>query len=118
MTFIGDEVYSLAVELFPICRSITGNEVRRTLEIIGRQILDLQVHEVPTGTMCFDWSVPKEWNIRDAYIIDPEGNKIADFMESNLHVLGYSVPIDAEVRLEELNDHLLFGSSHECMQGE
>ena len=105
-TFIGDEVYSLAVELFPICRSITGNGVRRTLEIIGREILDLQVHEVPTGTMCFDWSVPKEWNIRDAYIIDPEGNKIADFMESNLHVLGYSVPIDAEVRLEELNDHL------------
>jgi aminopeptidase-like protein len=95
----------LIEELYPICRSITGDGVRRTLDLIGRHI-PLEVHEVPSGTRVFDWTVPKEWNIRDAYVIDPDGNKIIDFKASNLHVLNYSVPVDARVTLDELKKHL------------
>lgn len=93
MIIIGQEMYELVVQLFPICRSITGNGVRKTLDIIRRHI-PLVVHEVPSGTKAFDWIVPKEWNINDAYILDEEGKKIVDFKENNLHVVGYSVPLD------------------------
>ena len=103
---LGESIYKLACELFPICRNITGNGVRKTLNIIRREIPDIQIHEVPSGTQCFDWSVPREWNIRDAYIIDPEGNKIVDFRENNLHVVGYSMPVDKRVFLGELKEHL------------
>jgi aminopeptidase-like protein len=106
MPDVGREIYDLCAELFPICRSITGDGVRRTLAIIARHVPELRVHEVPTGTRCFDWTIPKEWNISDAYVLDPSGRKIIDFGRSNLHVVGYSVPIDKTVTLDELQEHL------------
>jgi len=88
---IGEEVFAFAAEIYPICRSITGDGVRKTLQAI-RSHIDLQVHEVPTGTAVFDWVIPREWNIRDAYIKNERGEKILDFARSNLHVMSYSVP--------------------------
>ena len=101
----GQWMHGLMTELFPICRSITGNGVRETLNIIQKHI-PLTTFEVPSGTRVFDWTIPKEWNIRDAYIVDEHGNKIVDFKQSNLHVLGYSIPVDATVSLDELQKHL------------
>ncbi len=95
-------MYQLAEKLFPICRSITGDGVRQTLEILKEEYEDLQVYEVPSGTQVFDWTVPKEWNIRDAYIEDSRGKRIIDFKESNLYVMGYSLPMDRMMSLEEL----------------
>jgi len=92
-------------KLFPICRSITGDGVRQTFDIL-KEILPIKIHEVPTGTKCFDWEIPKEWNINDAFIITPEGKKIADFKISNLHILNYSIPINKEVSYDELVEHL------------
>jgi len=102
---VGFEIHRLMGELFPICRSITGDGFRRTLEILHRHI-PLEVREVPSGTRVFDWTVPKEWNIHDAYIKDPKGEKIVDFRKSNLHVVSYSVPIHTTLSLEELKRHL------------
>jgi len=102
---IGDEIYSLAAEIFPICRSITGEGVRETLRRIGRHIA-LDVHEVPSGTNVFDWTVPREWNIRDACIRDGRGKKIVDFSNSNLHVMSYSTPVSGRFTLAELRKHL------------
>ena len=93
------------VELYPICRSITGNGVRKTDQIISKHI-SLEMHEVKSGTKVFDWTVPKEWNINDAYVISPKGEKIIDFKKSNLHVLNYSTPINAKMSLDELKPHL------------
>jgi len=101
----GRQIYDLIAELYPICRSMTGDGVRQTLNIIGRKI-PLQIQEVPTGTSVFDWSVPQEWNIKDAYIKDLKGRRIIDFKESNLHAVGYSVPVKKRVSLEELREHL------------
>ena len=101
----GDAMYQLMTELFPICRSITGNGVRETLQIIKKHI-PITILEVPSGTKVLDWTVPKEWNIRDAYILDEQGNKIIDFKEHNLHVVGYSIPVDKYVNLDELQEHL------------
>ena len=98
-------MYALAERLYPICRSITGNGLRETLRIIQKEI-PLTLHEVATGTAVFDWVVPREWNIRDAYIKNSRGEKIVDFQQSNLHVLNYSTPINARMRLEELRPHL------------
>src|SRR4051812_13832289 len=98
---IGEEIYALAAELYPICRSITGNGVRETLGLLAAHI-DLEVHEVPTGTAVFDWTIPREWNIRDAYIKNARGEKIVDFARSNLHVISYSVPVRRIVSLAEL----------------
>ncbi len=98
-------LYSFATELAKTYRSITGNGVRETLALI-QKLIPLTVHEVPTGTQTLDWNVPKEWNIRDAYVIDPEGKKILDFKTNYLHVLGYSIPIDQTVSLKELDQHL------------
>lgn len=95
-----------ATDLFPVCRSITGNGVRETLAYIGRIVPELTVHEVPSGTPAFDWTVPDEWNIRRAYIEDESGNRIVDFANSNLHVLGYSTPVDEWMTLAELQPHL------------
>ena len=78
-------MYDLVKDLFPICRSITGNGVRETLKII-QQHIPININEVPTGTKVFDWTVPKEWNIKDAYIMDENSNKIIDFKKNNLHV--------------------------------
>ena len=98
-------MYALAERLFPICRSITGNGLRETLRILQQEI-PLTLHEVPTGTPAFDWVVPREWNISDAYIKNSRGEKIVDFQQNNLHVLNYSTPINARMSLEELRPHL------------
>ncbi len=103
---IGDKIFNLAKKLFPICRSLTGDGVRETLSILQSEVSDLVIGEIPTGTICGDWTVPNEWNIRDAYILDPNGKKIIDFNESNLHILSYSEPISATMSLEELLPHL------------
>ena len=97
---------SLMRDLWPICRSITGIGVRQSLAIIRQQLPSLKINEVPTGTVSGDWIVPKEWAIRDAYILDPQGRKIVDFKESNLHVVSYSVPVNAKMELDELQEHL------------
>jgi aminopeptidase-like protein len=102
---IGRQMHDLIVELYPICRSITGDGFRQSLDILGHH-LPLEIHEVPSGTAAFDWTVPKEWNIRDAYVKNPAGAKIVDFKQSNLHVLNYSVPIHRRVSLDELKAHL------------
>ena len=102
----GQGMYDLAARLFPICRSLTGNGVRQTLAIIRERLPNLKLHEVPSGTRCFDWTVPDEWNIRDAYIVRPDGGKIANFAANNLHVVGYSEPVDRTVTLGELQKHL------------
>lgn len=102
---LGTQMHRLISELYPICRSITGNGVRDTLAGV-KKIIPLDVHEVPSGTKVFDWVVPKEWNIREAYIRDSKGNKIIDFEDSNLHVLNYSVPVRKQIALKELKEHL------------
>ena len=102
---IGEKMYAFITELFPICRSITGNGVRVSLEMIKKKI-PIDVHEIPSGTKVFDWDVPKEWNIKDAYIKNSRGEKILDFANSNLHVLNYSTPIHKKISLEELKPHL------------
>lgn len=102
---IGDEMHRLISDLYPICRSITGNGFRESLGILGRYI-PIEIHEIPTGTPVFDWSVPKEWNIKDAYVTDPNGNKVIDFKESNLHVVSYSIPVHKKMPLSELKEHL------------
>ncbi len=102
----GKLMHDLATRLFPICRSITGNGLRESLDILKGYLPDLRIHEIPTGTPCFDWEIPNEWNIRDAYIICPDGRKICNFRDSNLHVVGYSTPVRETVGLEELQEHL------------
>lgn len=102
---LGQQMHQLMSALYPICRSLTGNGQRRTLEIL-RGHIDLTSHEVPSGTQVFDWVVPKEWNIRDAYIKDAGGRKIVDFKASNLHAMSYSVPVHGRISLEELKNHL------------
>jgi aminopeptidase-like protein/aminoglycoside N3'-acetyltransferase len=106
MPNLGLQMHELCQELFPICRSITGDGFRQSLAIISEHLPNLKTVEVPTGTKCFDWEVPKEWNIQDAYIIAPNGRKICDFKQSNLHVVGYSTPVDKKITLDELQKHL------------
>ena len=107
----GDEMHALMRELYPICRSITGNGVRQTLRIVNREI-PLEIHEIPSGQEVFDWTVPQEWNIEDAYVINPDGKKIIDFKKLNLHVLNYSIPVKKKVGLEELKAHLFTVPDH------
>ena len=99
------QMYDLMIELFPICRSITGDGVRKTFDIL-KKIIKITTHEISTGTKVFDWVIPKEWKISDAYIIDPNGKKILDFQKSNLHVMQYSTPINKEIGLDELKSHI------------
>ncbi|MFC7303422.1 DUF4910 domain-containing protein [Streptomyces monticola] len=105
MTAAGERMHALVERLYPLCRSITGDGVRATLEIVGEYV-PLQMHEVPTGTPVLDWTVPQEWNIRDAYVADTAGNRVVDFAASSLHVLGYSVPVARTMTLAELRPHL------------
>ena len=107
----GGEMHEFIAALYPICRSITGNGVRTTLEQIKRYI-PLTVHEVPSGTRVFDWTVPKEWNITDAYIKNADGKKIVDFHRCNLHVVNYSVPVKKKLSLAELKSHLFTLPAH------
>lgn len=92
-------------KLWPICRSITGNGFRESIEIL-QKIIPLDIESVPSGTEVFDWVVPKEWNIKDAYVLDPNGKKIINFKDNNLHVLNYSKPVDKEISLSDLKKHL------------
>jgi len=101
----GQEIYQLISELYPICRSITGDGLRVTLQRL-QQDIPLKLHEVPSGTQVFDWIVPKEWNIRDAYVKNASGKKVIDFQHSNLHVVNYSTPIQTRMPLEALKEHL------------
>jgi aminopeptidase-like protein len=101
----GAAMYQLMEELYPICRSITGEGLRQTLRCI-RQRIPVEIREVPTGTPVFDWTVPLEWNVRQAYIETLDGRKVVDFADCNLHLLQYSVPIDQVVSLDELKQHL------------
>ncbi|MEU1115965.1 MULTISPECIES: DUF4910 domain-containing protein [unclassified Streptomyces] len=98
-------MHALVERLYPLCRSITGDGVRATLRIVD-EYLPLEMHEVPTGTQVLDWTVPQEWNIRDAYVADASGRRVVDFAASSLHVLGYSVPVSATMPLAELRSHL------------
>lgn len=102
---VGREIYELIERLYPICRSITGNGERETLNIISEHI-PIKICEVATGTKVFDWVVPKEWNIKDAYVKNSRGEKVVDFKKSSLHVLNYSIPVNKKVSLEELKKHL------------
>lgn len=108
---MGWELHRFVSDIYPICRSITGNGVRQTLAAIQKRI-PLQVSEIPSGTTVFDWTVPKEWNIRDAYIKDDRGQRIVDFKQNNLHVLNYSVPIHSRLPLGELRPHLFSIPEH------
>lgn len=103
---VGSWCFSLADELWPINRSLTGAGVRETLARLKEELPRLTVHEVPSGTNVFDWVVPDEWAIREAYIEDEAGNRIVDFHENNLHVLGYSEPVDEWLDLDALQAHL------------
>jgi aminopeptidase-like protein len=103
---IGLSIHQFAKELWPINRSITGEGVRNTLELIQRHLPNLKVNSVPTGTNVFDWTVPKEWKVNDAYIVTPDGEKICNFSENNLHLLGYSIPFKGKLSLVALKEYL------------
>jgi aminopeptidase-like protein len=102
---IGVELHDLLAELYPICRSLTGDGVRETFRILEREV-PLEITEIPSGTQVYDWTLPREWNIRDAWIADADGSRVVDFRRSNLHILGYSVPVRARMPLGELRKHL------------
>ncbi|OLE05643.1 MAG: peptidase M28 [Cyanobacteria bacterium 13_1_40CM_2_61_4] len=102
---IGRQIYECVRDLYPICRSITGDGVRETLRRL-QQLAPLTVHEVPSGTEVFDWTVPREWNVRDAYVKNSRGERVIDFRRSNLHVVNYSVQVRARMSLEQLRPHL------------
>jgi aminopeptidase-like protein len=108
---MGEEMYRFITDLFPICRSITGQGVRETLSLLQKHV-PLDIHEIPSGTRVFDWIIPKEWNIRQAWIKDPTGGKIIDFQDSNLHVLNYSTPVHARLSLTDLREHLYSVPEH------
>ncbi len=108
---LGQQIYDFIAELYPICRSITEEGVRQTLSAIERLIV-LEKHEVPTGTAVLDWTVPKEWNIRDAYVANARGERVIDFRKSCLHVVGYSVPVKGRFPLSELKKHVFTIPAH------
>lgn len=104
--FVGNRMYALAEKLFPICRSITGNGFRSSLEILREVVPEINVFEVPSGTPVFDWVIPKEWNIRGGGIYRLNGETVIDFKETNLHIMGYSLPINKVISREELLEHI------------
>lgn len=102
---VGPAIHALMRELYPICRSITGDGFRQTLARLKEEV-PLEVHEVPSGTKVFDWTVPREWNIRDAYVKNSSGDRVIDFRRHNLHVVNYSVPVQGKMSLAQLRPHL------------
>jgi aminopeptidase-like protein len=102
----GENMIALAKELWPINRSLTGQGVRETLAVLSRELQDLEIRFFETGDVCSDWTIPMEWNVREAYIIDPSGNKVCDWSNNNLHLVGYSMPVNLELTLDELGNHL------------
>ena len=102
---LGAAMHAAMGRLYPICRSITGDGVRETLDVLGKS-LNIQRHGVPSGTDAFDWTINDEWNVRDAYIADRQGRRVVDFRQLNLHLVGYSVPVRATMTLDELRPHL------------
>ena len=102
---VGRDIYQLIKEIYPFCRSITGDGVRLTHDIL-KQYIPLEIHEIPSGTEVFDWTIPKEWNIKDACVKNSRGERIIDFQTSNLHVVSYSIPINRIMSLEKLKQHL------------
>ena len=105
-------MHALAERLWDFPRSLTGDGVRATFDVLRQVLPDLTVHEVPSGTEVFDWTVPDEWNIRRAHLIDPDGRRVIDFASSNLHVVGYSDPVDTVMNLEQLQQHLHSDPEH------
>jgi aminopeptidase-like protein len=103
---IGEDIYNFIKQIYPITRSITGDGVRETFEHIKHTIPEINIHEIPSGTEVFDWTIPDEWNIRQAFIEDEDGNGIVNFEDNNLHVVNYSRPVAEVLTLEELNEHL------------
>ena len=103
---VGDSIYALASRLWPFNRSLTGNGVRETLQELKSLLPNLQIHEVPSGTSVFDWTIPNEWNVREAWVEAPDGRRVVDFAVNNLYLVGYSVPVEATLSLEELQQHL------------
>jgi aminopeptidase-like protein len=101
----GEEIFAFATRLFPVCRSLTGDGMRETLREIASH-LPLEMREVPTETEVFDWTIPREWNMRDAYIKNSGGDKVVDFAQSNLHVMSYSTPVQQRISLAELKAHV------------
>jgi aminopeptidase-like protein len=107
----GEELYRLIVDLYPLCRSITGDGLRATLRRLG-EVVPLTMNEVPSGTPVFDWTVPREWNIHDAYIKNSRGERVVDFRKSNLHVVNYSVPVHRRMSVAELKPFLFTLPDH------
>jgi aminopeptidase-like protein len=110
-TSVGQEMYELVEELYPIRRSLTGDGVRETIRRVARRV-PFEMHEVATGTTVYDWVVPNEWNLRDAWIADLDGNRIVDLLESPLHVVGYSTPIRTRISAAELRRHAFTHPEH------
>ena len=108
---VGQKLYERAAQVYPICRSITGNGVRKTLRMLGERI-PMVVHEVPSGTRVFDWEVPLEWNIDDAAVIAPDGRRVIDFGRHNLHIVSYSEPVSQTLPLDELASRLHSAPEH------
>jgi len=104
-TELGAEMINVMHRLYPICRSITGDGLRQSLQIL-QELVPLTLHEVPSGTQVFDWAVPKEWNVRDAYVKNADGEKVIDFQQHNLHLVNYSIPVQQKMPLAELKKHL------------
>ncbi len=102
---LGRRMHKMVVDLYPICRSITGDGVRATLRTLQKSI-PLEIHEIASGTSVFDWTVPREWNVRQAILRGPDGEKVVDFADHNLHLVNYSVPVRKRLSLEELRPHL------------
>ena len=103
---IGHEIYGWAGDLFPINRSLTGPGVRETLGYLQKIVPSLTIESIASGTKVFDWTVPDEWTIREGYLENESGERLVDFQDNNLHVVGYSRPVDASLSLEELEHHL------------
>jgi len=108
----GTSMHALATQLCPINRSITGDGVRQTLLMLGKYLRELQVYEIPSGTTCFDWTVPREWRVRDAWIKDAAGNKVVDFAANNLHLIRYSTPAEVSLSLNKISESIGMKKSH------